>query len=278
MKQLFIALFLCLFSFNTIQADNWLHSFEEAKKLAIATNKLVLVDFWATWCGPCKRMDSESWSKEDVQVLMDNYIPVKIDIDRNRGIAQQYGVNGIPFIFILDGNGKVVFKEMSYKNKSQLIKLLKKYAINTSLLSRDLINYYQKNNFTTAFRLGCKYQDFTLYVTKDIKDDFLNVSETYFEESKKQLKESSIKNKHVFLQKMELYEIQELLILNKPEKALKKLDRIDVEKIDKLNTSLYNFINYVVYKLLDDDKAKACEEKLNKNDKQKALLFLEQNI
>jgi len=64
-------------------------SLEEGKKTAIATNKLILVDFWATSCGPFRRMDSESWSKEEVSELMNNYVSVKLDIDQNRSLAKK---------------------------------------------------------------------------------------------------------------------------------------------------------------------------------------------
>ena len=60
---------------------------------------------------------------------MDNYVSVKLNIDENRSLAQKYGVQGIPYVFILDATGKVLYQQMSYKTKSQVITLLKKYAI-----------------------------------------------------------------------------------------------------------------------------------------------------
>ncbi|GAA0741082.1 hypothetical protein GCM10009431_11900 [Gaetbulibacter jejuensis] len=252
-----------------------MYSLDDAKKMAITTNRLVLVDFWASWCGPCKRMDSESWSKEEVQLLMDNYVSVKIDIDKYPDIAEKYDVRGIPYVFILDGNGKVVYKNMSYKTKSQLMVLLKKYAINTSFLSKDLVNYYKQESFSSAFRLGYKYQDLALRLDKEIKSDFLNVSDDYFDESKKQLKESSLKNKDGFLQKIDLYEIQSLLILDKTKRALKELNKIELNDLDESNASLYNFLAYTIHKQLNDDEVAIWEEKMEESDKQKALLFLD---
>ncbi|MGG5485487.1 thioredoxin family protein [Gaetbulibacter sp. NE] len=275
MKRLTLTLLIFFFTFNLMYSNNWMYSLDDAKKMAITTNRLVLVDFWASWCGPCKRMDSESWSKEEVQLLMDNYVSVKIDIDKYPDIAEKYDVRGIPYVFILDGNGKVVYKNMSYKTKSQLMVLLKKYAINTSFLSKDLVNYYKQESFSSAFRLGYKYQDLALRLDKEIKSDFLNVSDDYFDESKKQLKESSLKNKDGFLQKIDLYEIQSLLILDKTKRALKELNKIEINDLDESNASLYNFLAYTIHKQLNDDEVAIWEEKMEESDKQKALLFLD---
>jgi len=134
MKKSICVLALCLLSVSNAFSGNWMNSLEDGKKVAMATNKLILVDFWATWCGPCRKMDSESWSKKEVSVLMNNYVSVKLNIDENRSLAQQYGVKGIPYVFILDATGKIIYQQMSYKTKSQVMALLKKYAVNTEYM------------------------------------------------------------------------------------------------------------------------------------------------
>ena len=274
MKTLTYLLALSLLSINTLKADEWMRSLEDAKKIAIATNKLILVDFWAVWCGPCQKMDRESWSHQDVQLLMENFVPVKIDVTRNRGLTKRYTVNAIPYIYILDGNGKVLFKNIGYLSKHKVISLLTKYQTNTSFLLNELAHYHQQQNFTTAFQLGSKYQDFSLYVNDDIKRDFLNLSSQYFKEAKRLLKKEKNLNKTVFRQRLKLFKIQEDVILGKTQKALNALDKLDRSKIEKINTSFFNFLTYSCYVLNGDAKsANELKGKLTERELKKVGLF-----
>jgi len=76
----------------------------------------VVVDVFATWCGPCKMMLPifEELSKE-----MANFKFVKLNIDEERDLAIQYNISSIPtFLFVKDG--KLVAKETGYMNKDAL--------------------------------------------------------------------------------------------------------------------------------------------------------------
>ncbi|MBJ2176535.1 thioredoxin family protein [Aureibaculum sp. A20] len=241
--KLFLIVIFLLCS-NTVKADNWIYSLEDAQKLAIATNKLILVDFWASWCGPCKKMDSESWSKDDVKEVMGKYVTVQIDIDQHRDLAQKYGVKGIPFVFIMDANGEVVYKQMSYIGKSQVIKLLEKYALNTKYLQTDYLIYNKKVNSVSAFRLAQKYQDYAMFLNDEIKSDFLSLSNTYIKQTEKELKKEDNKNVAI-KEKIELLDIQDNLIKENYKKSSKALSKLTEDNINEKNKQFFYFLNYV---------------------------------
>jgi thiol-disulfide isomerase/thioredoxin len=92
----------------------WLNNLEEASAIAKAKHKMVLVDFYTTWCGPCKMMDRETYSDPAiVQCMNQGFVPVKINAEGaeyGEAVAMKHGITGYPTMLILDGNGKVVDK------------------------------------------------------------------------------------------------------------------------------------------------------------------------
>lgn len=87
----------------------------EEFKAAIAEGT-VLVDFFATWCGPCKMLSPvlEEVSKEV------NATIIKVDVDEASTIAAQFGIQAVPTL-ILFKNGERVDTRMGYQNKNQLL-------------------------------------------------------------------------------------------------------------------------------------------------------------
>jgi thiol-disulfide isomerase/thioredoxin len=101
-------------------------SFSEAKALAAESNKLIFMDAYATWCGPCKWMSANSFTDERVGDLFNrNFINLKIDMERGEGpqLARQYRVAAYPTLFFLDANGEVVRKETGARDARGLLDL-----------------------------------------------------------------------------------------------------------------------------------------------------------
>ncbi len=82
----------------------------------------VLVDFFATWCGPCKMLSPVIEQVEREQQALK---VVKVDVDEAPMIAAKYGIQAIPTLYLLK-DGKIVDKRMGYINKNQLESFLSK--------------------------------------------------------------------------------------------------------------------------------------------------------
>lgn len=91
----------------------------------INSERPVLIDFFATWCQPCKVQSSVLTSvKENVG---DAARIVKIDVDQFPAIAAEYGVRGVPTLAIFK-NGELLWKESGVHDVNTLTNLLNQYA------------------------------------------------------------------------------------------------------------------------------------------------------
>lgn len=85
----------------------------------IKSEKPVLIDFFATWCGPCKML--APILKEVKDSLGERITIIKIDVDKNQEIASKYQVRGVPTM-VLFQNGKQLWRQSGVLSKEEIIK------------------------------------------------------------------------------------------------------------------------------------------------------------
>lgn len=90
-------------------------------KSIINTQTPVLIDFYATWCGPCKTL-SPILNKLKEDLGADIKI-IKIDVDKNQPLSQKYHVKGVPTLLLFK-NGKQVWRQSGIVSKNELIQIL----------------------------------------------------------------------------------------------------------------------------------------------------------
>lgn len=89
----------------------------------ISSDKPVLVDFFATWCGPCKALAPVL--KEVKDQLSDRISIYKVDVDKNHALASQWQVRGVPTI-ILFQNGIALWRQSGVLSKEQILQVILK--------------------------------------------------------------------------------------------------------------------------------------------------------
>lgn len=94
-------------------------------KEIIQSDKPVLVDFTATWCGPCKLMAPVL--KEVKQEIGDTATIIKVDVDKNKQAASDYQVQSVPTL-ILFKNGQPMWRQSGVMQKAGLVGIIKKFA------------------------------------------------------------------------------------------------------------------------------------------------------
>jgi YHS domain-containing protein/thiol-disulfide isomerase/thioredoxin len=103
----------------------WVYDLGEAQQLAQRDGRLVLLHFYADWCGPCRNLEQSVFPDLTLnRTLAANYVPVKINVDRNQELASRYGVRQIPTDVIIDAEGRVLHQTSSPSNAAQYVQLL----------------------------------------------------------------------------------------------------------------------------------------------------------
>ena len=89
----------------------------------LLSDKPVLVDFWAEWCGPCRMVAP---TLEEIAGTHDAIVVAKLNVDENPSIAAQYGITSIPTMNVYSG-GKLVKQIIGVKPKAHLLADLSDY-------------------------------------------------------------------------------------------------------------------------------------------------------
>lgn len=101
--------------------------FAAAQEKAKASGKLVMIDFAAEWCGPCKMLDRTTWKDEGViSAVTDKAVAVRVDVDENRELAARFRIRSIPTIIFIDGEGKEVSRLIGYRDAEGFLKEFQK--------------------------------------------------------------------------------------------------------------------------------------------------------
>jgi len=144
-------LFISILSYNTSTAQGieffkgtWKEAIEEAKK----DDKLVFVDAYAKWCGPCKKMAKNVFTKAEVGDFFNkNFVNLKLDMEEMDGVkfGHEYPVSAYPTLLFLNPKGELVKKSVGGKQANDLIEL-GKVAILSYDKSDDFAILYEKGD------------------------------------------------------------------------------------------------------------------------------------
>lgn len=135
----YLNLFLILFLTYTVngQGIDFFHgSLDEAKTLSQKTGKLIFIDCYTSWCGPCKRMASQVFTLEDVgKYYNENFVNMKIDMEKEEGpsVSRTYGITAYPTLIFIDHKGQLVLRKVGGTDGPGFIELGRQAAAKNDL-------------------------------------------------------------------------------------------------------------------------------------------------
>jgi thiol:disulfide interchange protein len=90
---------------------SWEPSMDAALEKAKKSQKPIMIDFFATWCGPCKMLDEKIYPDAAVVEEAQNFVCVKVDVDKHTDIARKYNVSGLPSLVFLNASGTEIHRQ-----------------------------------------------------------------------------------------------------------------------------------------------------------------------
>lgn len=100
-------------------------SLAEAKSLAAKTGKLIFIDAYTSWCGPCKLLERNTFSKPEVGAFFNkNFINLRVEMESDKDapeIFKTYSVRAYPTMLFIDAKGKLVRRILGYRDAAALM-------------------------------------------------------------------------------------------------------------------------------------------------------------
>ncbi|MBL7832012.1 MAG: thioredoxin family protein [Saprospiraceae bacterium] len=178
MKKTLVVIFLlkcslALFSQGiAFDHDSWQNLLAKAKK----DNKIIFVDAYTTWCGPCKMMSKSVFTDSAVGAFYNkNFINAKIDMEKGEGIdlAETYSVQAYPTFLFIDGNGVMQHRSVGYQEPPMFL-TLGKTALDEETRIGTMNRRYEEGERKPDFLYRLAYAKYNA-----MEPDATNIAEEY---------------------------------------------------------------------------------------------------
>jgi thiol-disulfide isomerase/thioredoxin len=122
MKTRLVSAWLCLAALNMFAEPFSDLSFDAASKKARQMGKIVLVDFYTTWCGPCKMLDKTTWTDvEVIKLLKQKTVALRLDAEIETNLAAHYKIEAYPSVLLIKPDGTELDRLVGYRDAKTFI-------------------------------------------------------------------------------------------------------------------------------------------------------------
>ena len=107
---------------------DWVYDEAEGFEIAKREDKLVMLDFYASWCAACKELDHKTYADPAVAAKLDDYVNVKLDFTRSsettQALTEKYQIPGLPVVIFMDANGTVLKRFTGFVGAEEMLGIL----------------------------------------------------------------------------------------------------------------------------------------------------------
>ncbi|MEM7574894.1 MAG: thioredoxin domain-containing protein [Bacteroidota bacterium] len=267
MKNALVLLFWIAGLAVSYSQNSWMTlDLDDAETIAQHQGQFILLRFTAEWCGPCRAMERESWSQPAVQTIQGEFVSLNIDLQRQPGLADQFGVSAIPTLVILDGFGNEYWRYQGYLTQAQLIEEIGGFPQNmSSIYQAEEAVKEADADYRTHFRLGDLYQRYSYQAGATVADQFLSQSTSALRKSKRLLRRDEAAPQGLS-QRIELLLIENQLLRGRYVRSLQDLGELRQE-VETSNQAIYNYLLTMAYRQAGNtDKAREHYQELQEAD------------
>ena len=114
---------------------NWVYDETEGLEIAQREDKLVMLDFYASWCAACKELDHKTYADPAVAAKLANYVNVKLDFTRSsettEALTEKYQIPGLPVVIFIDAEGAVLKRFTGFVDPEEMLSILNEIESDT---------------------------------------------------------------------------------------------------------------------------------------------------
>jgi thiol-disulfide isomerase/thioredoxin len=251
--KVFIFLFSLMLSVNLFGQMDWETDYNKARTKCKQSGKLMVIDFWADWCIPCKIMDKELWNSSHFSEK--DFIALKVDIDQDKATPERFNIIGIPTVVIAMSDGTVLWEKIGFYEAESFLKILSSIPADVSSLYRC---YYDINamgkNSKCAFDIAVEFQRLAAITPdQELRKMLLDKDTEFFKKSIK------YKTAPELNQDAELYLLLNEIYSSKPEKVLQKFNKNFGSAEKCRNKDLAHYLRACCYNKMNDEEKFAAE-------------------
>ena len=158
-RVLMVATFLCSFPVVADAQIDWIRDYKAGIKRAQETKLPVMIDFWASWCGPCIRMDREVYNQPKLIEASKRFVFIQVDIDRDSGTAAKYGAQVIPMMVFIDPWENVLMNRRAFAYASDILEMMKPMPAGFAPIAKNFDALAEdKQDFEALMGIGAFYR------------------------------------------------------------------------------------------------------------------------